>query len=40
MGFINNDNIDANIPLNKSGLHLNYIGAKRLADNFLDIINI
>ena len=40
MGFINNDNIDANIHLNKSGLHLNYIGTKRLADNFLDIINI
>ena len=40
LGYLDNSNIDVNLHLNKSGLHLNYLGTKRLADNILEIINL
>ena len=40
LGYIDNTNIDVNQHLNKSGLHLNYLGVKTLADNYLDIIDL
>ena len=40
LGFMNNCNISFKKHLNRSGLHLNYIGTIALANNFLKAINV
>ena len=40
LGFISNTNILVTDHLNGSGLHLNYLGTKALANNFLNVINV
>ena len=40
LNFIDNSNISINKHLNGSGLHLNFNGTVRLANNFLDAIKV
>ena len=40
MRFVGHENVNPSKHLNRSGLHLNYLGTPILTANFLNVLNI